>query len=143
MSNADLYTRRLPKVFSFLSVAGYPKNELSEATLAAFKKEVDVIWADRLGLFQQARTVWSKANLDLLRLESAKTPDFKAIAAKTAEVAELRKSFDVTFAIMLNGRRAEEIARSMAAAYTGDTDAVRWFELQLSRVETYTPGLPV
>jgi hypothetical protein len=142
MSNADLFTRRLPKIFSFLTISGYPKNNLSEVSLAEFKKEVDVIWADRLGVFQQARTNWSKAHLELLRLEGAKVPNVKALEAKTAEVAKLRSVFDVTFELMLNGRRAEEIARVLSSVYAGDKELTHWFEVQLRRVEAYTPQLP-
>lgn len=142
MDIQDFFHRRLPKIYAHLNVEGYPLDDLSVESLKAFKLDVDALWLNRLVAFQKARDVWHKANLELLRLESAKSPKEEIIEEKKLEVAELRNGFDSTFAVMMDGRRAEEITRVLHAIYADDEATTRWFEIQLSRVESYTPGLP-
>lgn len=122
----------LPTAFPILGIHSYPSTDLTPEALTAFKAEVEEFWVERLSAFQKARTAWSR---QYLMEESQNKSDPSELLVK------LRAEFDSTFEEMLNGRRAEELARALPAVAAGDEIATAWFLRAVAIVRAYSPKL--
>ena len=83
----------------------------------------------------------AKTEATLAKLRSAQSAAKTAAASAERATAELRGTFDATFAEMMDARRAEELARALPAVWAGDEQATVWFERQVSIVRAYSPML--
>lgn len=124
----------LSKAFSVLGIHSYPADDLTPEALTVFKAEVEEFWVTRLTAFQKARTAWSRQHL---------VEESQGKAEPSELLVELRAEFDSTFEEMLNGRRAEELARALPAVAAGDEAATAWFLRTVEIVRAYSPTLRV
>lgn len=144
----DTLTRRLPEIFSFLEVEGYPSNPSAE-NLEIFKSTVNEFYAEAQASHSKTIKRWSQASLELsVKVLSRVSRGFKPLIHKNQvnELFEtesrLHQEFYASGARLLNLRRAEELTRVLPEAVSGDADLRAWFLVLLSRVEKYTPNLP-
>lgn len=122
----------LPQAFPILGIHSYPVHDLTPEALTAFKAEVEEFWVTRLTAFQKARTAWSRQHL----IEESQNK-----AEPSELLVKLRAEFDSTFEEMLNGRRAEELARALPAIAAGDETAINWLSRTFAIVRAYSPAL--
>lgn len=122
----------LPTVFWRLGLHSYPEDDLTPEKLAEFKAEVEEFWVTRLTAFQKARTAWSRQH---------PIEESQGKAEPSELLMKLRAEFDSTYEEMLNGRRAEELARALPAVAAGDEAATAWFLRAVAIVRAYSPKL--
>jgi len=140
---SDLFDRRLPAVFSYISNNHrFPTNPTVKS-LETLRTAVNVDYATAQDEYSRLIKLWGRAELELSQARGRHNSPppkrmlelEKAEASTHDEVADFKKE-------LLNLRRAEELTRVLPDAFAGDTEASHWFSVLLSRVEKYTPGLP-
>lgn len=96
----------------------------SKGSLEAFKATQDENFSATLQDFQRARTAWARENLKLYQIESSEKSSEDDVLAQKAVVAELRMTFDETFAALMVARGREEVARALPEAIFGVEESV-------------------
>lgn len=121
----DTTTAIILRVSEFFADLATPIPDFSsKESLEAFKAEQDANFASTLADFQKARTTWARENLKLYQIESSKKSTEESVLAQKAVVAEFRVPFDETFAVFMEARGREEVARALPEAIFGIEEGV-------------------